>query len=112
MTRVTFDRLHSGCFTAVDLQGHAGYAEEGEDIVCAAVSSSVQLIHALLYNVQHIEVDTLIEEEGAHIRLTLPTHQLEEGQDALRAFHLHLSELAQDYPEFIQVTEVYKDAAD
>jgi len=30
----------------------------------------------------------------------------------MRAFLLHLSELAQDYQEFIQVTEVYNDAAD
>lgn len=113
MTRVTFYRSRKdNLLTAVDLIGHAGYAEEGEDIVCAAVSSSVQLIHALLYDVQRIAVDTLIEDEGAHIRLTLPKDQLAEGQDAMRAFLLHLSELAQDYQEFIQVTEVYNDAAD
>ncbi|MFR4972022.1 MAG: ribosomal-processing cysteine protease Prp [Butyricicoccus pullicaecorum] len=51
MTRVTFYRSRKdNLLTAVDLIGHAGYAEEGEDIVCAAVSSSVQLIHALLYD--------------------------------------------------------------
>ena len=104
MTRVTFYRSRKdNLLTAVDLIGHAG---------CAAVSSSVQLIHALLYDVQRIAVDTLIEDEGAHIRLTLPEDQLAEGQDAMRAFLLHLSELAQDYQEFIQVTEVYNDAAD
>ena len=60
MTRVTFYRSRKDdLLTAVDLIGHAGYAEEGEDIVCAAVSSSVQLIHALLYDVQRIAVDTL-----------------------------------------------------
>ena len=50
----------------MDILGHAGYAEEGEDIVCAAISSAVMLTHALLYDVQHIPVDTLIEDEGAH----------------------------------------------
>lgn len=111
MTKVTFYRTQD-CLTAVDLLGHAGYAEEGEDIVCAAVSSSVQLLHALLYDVQKIAVNTLIEDEGAHICLTLPDDQIEAGQDGLRAFRLHLTELAENYSEFIQVTEVYNDAAD
>ena len=71
MTKVTFS-LQEDKILAVDILGHAGYAEEGEDIVCAAISSAVMLTHALLYDVQHIPVDTLIEDEGAHIRFTLP----------------------------------------
>ena len=57
-------------------------------------------------------MDTLIEDEGAHIRLTLPHDQLDAGQDGLSAFRLHLTELAENYSEFIKVTEVYNDAAD
>ena len=60
MTKVTFS-LQEDKILAVDILGHAGYAEEGEDIVCAAISSAVMLTHALLYDVQHIPVDTLIE---------------------------------------------------
>lgn len=71
MTKVTFS-LQEDKILAVDILGHAGYAEEGEDIVCAAISSAVMLTHALLYDVQHIPVDTLIEDDGAHIRFTLP----------------------------------------
>ena len=69
MTKVTFS-LQEDKILAVDILGHAGYAEEGEDIVCAAISSAVMLTHALLYDVQHIPVDTLIEDDGAHIRFT------------------------------------------
>ena len=53
MTKVTFS-LQEDKILAVDILGHAGYAEEGEDIVCAAISSAVMLTHALLYDVQHI----------------------------------------------------------
>ena len=114
MTRVTFYRTaQNGPLSAVDLAGHAGYAEEGEDIVCAAVSSSVQLIHALLYDVQRIPVDTLIEDEGAHIRITLPQGLgMERGQDALLALKLHFTELEQNYPDFLNVMEVHADAED
>ena len=84
MTKVTFS-LQEDKILAVDILGHAGYAEEGEDIVCAAISSAVMLTHALLYDVQHIPVDTLIEDDGAHIRFTLPKGDVERGQDALCA---------------------------
>ena len=42
MTRVTFYLSHEQ-IEAVDLLGHAGYADEGEDIVCAAITSAVQM---------------------------------------------------------------------
>ena len=106
MTKVTFS-LQEDKILAVDILGHAGYAEEGEDIVCAAISSAVMLTHALLYDVQHIPVDN-----GAHIRFTLPKGDVERGQDALCALKLHFSELEQNYSDFLNVMEVQADAED
>ena len=111
MTKVTFS-LQGDKILSVDILGHAGYAEEGEDIVCAAISSAVMLTHALLYDVQHIPVDTLIEDDGAHIRFTLPKGDVERGQDALCALKLHFSELEQNYSDFLNVMEVHTDAED
>ena len=112
MTKVTFSS-HGAKLLSVDILGHAGYAEEGEDIVCAAISSAVMLTHALLFDVQHIPVDTLIEDEGAHIRITLPQGAgLERGQDALMALKMHFAELEQNYSDFLNVMEVHADAAD
>ena len=112
MTKVTFSS-QGGKLLSVDILGHAGYAEEGEDIVCAAISSAGMLTHALLFDVQHIPVDTLIEDEGAHIRITLPQGAgLERGQDALMALKMHFAELEQNYSDFLNVMEVHADAAD
>ena len=111
MTTVRF-RTEGNRVTGFDSVGHSGYAEEGEDIVCAAISSSVQLIHALLFDVLGIAVDTVVEDEGAHIRLTLPDDRIEEGQAALKALYLHMTELEEGYSEFINVTEVYNHAED
>ncbi|MDO4269847.1 MAG: ribosomal-processing cysteine protease Prp [Eubacteriales bacterium] len=112
MTKVTFSS-RGETLLSVDVLGHAGYAEEGEDIVCAAISSAVMLTHALLLDVQKIPVDTLIEDDGAHIRITLPQGEgLTRGQDALRALKLHFTELEQDYSEFLNVMEVHADAED
>lgn len=109
MTRVTFFLSHDK-ITAVDLLGHAGYADEGEDIVCAAITSAVQVTHALLTDVQKIAADTLIEDDGAHIRITLPADELSAGQDGMRALRIFYTELAAQYSEFINVMEVQNDA--
>lgn len=112
MTKVTFSSREDKLLS-VDILGHAGYADEGEDIVCAAISSAVMLTHALLFDVQRIPVDTLIEDDGAHIRITLPEGAgMERGQDALRALRLHFTELEQNYSEFLSVMEVHTDAED
>lgn len=109
MTRITFF-VSQDKIQAVDLLGHAGYAEEGEDIVCAAITSAVQMTHALLYDVQKINVDTVIEDDGAHIRLTLPANELDAGQDGMKALKIFYTELAAQYSQYINVMEVQNDA--
>ncbi len=108
MIKVNFISESSGRLEAVDVLGHSGYAEEGSDIVCSAVSSAVMLTHALLFDVKKIPVETVVEDEGAHIRIILPEKKISEGEEALLALKIYLTELEEDYPEFIKVelTEV------
>ncbi len=40
--------VSEGAFTGFELSGHAGLAESGRDVACAAVSSAVQLTVNLL----------------------------------------------------------------
>lgn len=105
MIRILFfqqnDRL-CGC----TLSGHAGYAEEGEDIVCASVSSAVQLTANMLTEVFHINADVCADENSVSIRL--PLHSSVEGVKILEGLRLHTELLKEDYPKFIQIkhTEV------
>ena len=41
MTKITIFRNHDGEYLGFDCLGHAGYADEGEDIVCAGISALV-----------------------------------------------------------------------
>ncbi|MFR7477837.1 MAG: ribosomal-processing cysteine protease Prp, partial [Acutalibacteraceae bacterium] len=44
MIRASFEKSRAtGFFTGFTVKGHAGYSEEGSDIVCAAVSSAVYM---------------------------------------------------------------------
>ncbi len=110
MTRILFGRTPDGEISFVDLQGHAGFADEGEDIVCSAVTSAIQLTHVLLDDVRGLVFDTEVEQEGTHIRLSFPPDAREGAQDMLEALRVHYNEMQEDYAEFIQVTEVHSHA--
>lgn len=112
MTSITFFVLKDEKIQAVELQGHAGYADEGEDIVCAAITSAIQMTHALLYDVKKIAVETVIENEGAHIKLILPKNKLDIGQDGMKALRIFYDELASQYSDFVSVMEVQSNVKD
>ena len=50
MTTVTF-LTEEARIVGFDAQGHSGFAAEGEDIVCAAVTSAVRLVEATINDV-------------------------------------------------------------
>ena len=110
MTKIVFGRAPDGQLTFVDLLGHAGYADEGEDIVCAAVTSAIQFVHVLLDDVKGLVFDTEVEPVGTHIRLSFPPAVRGSVQDTLEALRIHYHEMQENYAEFIQVTEVYSHA--
>lgn len=113
MTRVTFQKKH-GIFRAVEVSGHAGYAAEGEDIVCAAITSAIQYVHILLDDVLLIDLETKVDQEATYIAITLPENLSQEvsrqAQQAIRALRVHYGEMEKEYAQFIQVMEVQYDA--
>ena len=44
MTKITIFRNQDQAFLGFDCLGHAGYAEEGEDIVCAGMKNFLQIL--------------------------------------------------------------------
>lgn len=112
MTKVTFS-LQEDKILAVDILGHAGYAEEGEDIVCAAISSAAMLTTVLLEDIQGIPIAKEEDEPEARIRIELPAEGVERGQEAMLALRYYFRVLEKEYyPELINVMEVQADAED
>lgn len=113
MTQVEFTKRRD-IFQSVSVTGHAGFAEEGEDIVCAAITSAIQFLHILLNDVLHLRLDTTVDPDATVIRIVLPetmaADKRQEVQNSLHALHVHFSELEKEYARFIHVTEVQHDA--
>ena len=107
MTRCEFftenDRI-----TGFSISGHSGYAEAGEDVVCAAVSAAVAMAECTINDVCGARAKVRVKDESARITLTLPASCDEEEsvQAVLAGMLLYLCSLRDDYPDHIEVLEV------
>ncbi|MBQ3379253.1 MAG: ribosomal-processing cysteine protease Prp [Clostridia bacterium] len=91
----------NGRFCGFSVADHSGYDEEGEDIVCSAVSSAVQFAANGITEVAGAEADVSVNEKTAEI--TLRTSPDNDGaQILLAAFALHMEILSEDYNENIK----------
>ena len=89
-----------------ELQGHAGYAEQGRDIVCAAVSSAVYLTANTLTDVCGCRAE--VQESEGKLSVVLASGEEAAAQITLKGLQLHLEGLQAQYPKYIQLqlTEV------
>ena len=107
MTRCEFftenDRI-----TGFSISGHSGYAEAGQDIVCAAISAVVTMAEATINDVCGAKAKVRVKDEQARITLTLPVSCDEEEtvQAVLAGMMITLAGLRDDYPDYIEVLEV------
>ena len=94
--------------TGFTVSGHSGYAENGQDIVCAAISAVVTMAEATINDVCGAKAKVRVKEEDARITLTLPASCDEEEtvQAVLAGMLVTLCNLRDDYPDYIEVMEV------
>ena len=107
MTTVTF-HTEGKRIVSFECKGHSGYAEEGADIVCAAVSTAVTMAEAIINDVCGAKAKVRVKDEQARITLTLPVSCDEEEavQAVLAGMMLTLCSIRDEYPDFIEVLEV------
>ena len=109
MTTVTFCSEGSR-IVGFEVKGHSGDAPQGEDIVCAAVTSAVRLTECAINDVLGLEAAVKVRDKDASITLKLPSTlgQTNEStcQALLTALMVHFVQLAEEYPDYISVLEV------
>ena len=85
-----------------EIKGHSGYAEEGEDIICASVSSVAYMAVNTITDVIGAKADISISD--GYFRFTTNSER-SETKAVLEGLKLHVSALAGDYSEFITCKE-------
>ena len=106
---VSFFRRPDGALTGYRAQGHTGYAEAGEDIVCAAVSALTQTTLNGLQNVLKAPVMFEIDDEAALLEARLTPQateaQVEAAQLLLETLLEGLRAIERSYPRNVRIIE-------
>ena len=108
MTTVTF-LTEDARIIGFDVQGHSGWGESGEDIVCAAITSAVRLVEATVNDVMGLCAAVKVREADASISLRLPGGLANTAestcQNLLTGLMVYLAQLHDEYPDNIEVLE-------
>ena len=117
MTTIVFYKS-DGCFYGFEEQGHTGYAESGEDILCSALSSMTMLIINTIEISYASSVDYSFDEETANIRLVaksaLPKYESDEKKQfaisgLIQGYYYQLMDLIEDYYDYLDVKMIERE---
>ena len=108
MTTVTF-RTEGDRIVGFTAQGHSGFADEGQDLLCASIGAAVTLVEATVNDVLGLAASVKIDEADASIVFRLPGGLSETAehtcQSLMTGLMLYFTMLNDEYPENIEVLE-------
>lgn len=85
MTTVIF-HMEGERIVGFTVQGHSGYADEGSDIICAAVTSAVRLTECAVNDVLGLGASVKVRESDASIIMKIPGGLSEANETTCRPF--------------------------
>ena len=90
-----------------EASGHAGYAEAGSDIVCAAISALTQATAGGISEVVKAPIDTRMDEDTGYfscmIKSSATDEEVNNAQILLKTLKMALTEISRDYPGTIRI---------
>ena len=117
MTTITFYKSN-GIYYGFEEQGHTGYGESGDDVLCAALSSMTMLLINAIEVSYASDVDYKIDEATTDIKViaksALPKYEKDEKKQfavsgLIQAYFFQLMDLVEEYYEFLDVREIERE---
>ena len=96
MTTVTFFKSDD-IICGFEISGHSDFAEEGNDIVCAAISSAAYTVTEILH------INAQVTEDDGLMKVRMSPNDALKACDILSGLKLHLTALSEQYKNFIKV---------
>ena len=84
----------------IEMSGHAGYAEAGKDIVCAAVTALTQTLIRSLEDLARDKIQYEISPGRADIHYR---NLSEEGRLLIDSFFIGVCLIADEFPEYVRI---------
>ncbi len=97
MIKACFQKKNN-LFVSFNISGHAGYAEKGQDIVCAAVSSAVQTIINSITDVFKLKAEVNVGEN----EISLASSDLTASK-LIESLLIQLKAISEEFPKNIQI---------
>ena len=91
-----------------ELSGHSGFAEEGSDIVCSAVSSAVYMAANTIIEIMKLNPKTVVRD--GYLKLQISLEDDRKSKVITDGLYLHLSELQNQYPNNLKLERGVFDA--
>jgi uncharacterized protein YsxB (DUF464 family) len=117
MTTVTFYKT-DGFYYGFEEQGHTGFGESGDDVLCAALSSMTMLLVNAIEISFASNVDYTIDEKTTDIKLiaksALPKYEKDEKKQyavsgLIQAYFFQLMDLVEEYYDYLDVREIERE---
>lgn len=114
MTKLTFYKRDS-IFYGFEETGHTGYGNEGDDVLCAAISAMTMLIINAIEVTFASNVEYTIDEATTDIKViaygALPEHEDDERKrfaisGLIEAYYYQINDMIEDYYEYLEVNEI------
>ncbi len=106
MTTVQFFKSN-GQWIGYHASGHSGYGVEGEDIVCASISTALQMVATGLKDVKKLRPKVKISNDQAEMDCQLVA-SVEQAQDMLEMLYITILDLAKQYPKYLKLEVIEK----
>ena len=105
MTKVEIFRKN-GNIIGYKASGHSGYSEQGSDIICSAISTSLQMTLIGIQEILKLKVDFKINDGFLDVDLkNISQDKLTQINILTESMALFLRELAKQYPKYIRLVE-------
>lgn len=116
MTEITFFK-RNGVYYGFKETGHSGYADAGQDIVCAALSAMTMLIVNTIEVSYACDVEYTIDEDTTDVTVNVPS-ALDFSEEnsvkqyavsgLIQGYFMQLMDMLEDYYEYLSVEEIEK----
>ena len=112
MTKLVFFRT-GGVFYGFEEQGHTGFGEEGDDVLCAALSAMTMLIINTIEVAYASSVDFTIDEKTTNIKVTSKAALPDYEEDDMKryavsgiflAYYKQIEDMIEEYYDYLDLS--------
>lgn len=107
MTKITVFKKDN-LIVGYQIKGHSGFAQEGKDIVCSAISTATQMTLLGLTQVLNLKVEENIQDGFLSVLLQKNDWQNSFAQVLLETMEKSLEDISKNYAGYVKM-EVRKD---